>query len=207
MSEQITIGSQRSRPSTLILLLIAVSTVILASCGGGSDSTSSAESADGTKQALGISGTAATVPGGWTGRAPKMEVINGITVPPEPAPSINNATLAGVDVNANGVRDDVERKIATKSAKLEDFNKGVALAKTYQEMVKAPISNRVDAIALLKRQNCVYLMSGAINKELVNPSSATNLPLMIANTTARKTILDKFNYELGGADAEEIQCN
>ena len=37
--------------------------------------------------------------------------INGYRLPPEPDPAVNNATLLGVDSNANGVRDDVERKI------------------------------------------------------------------------------------------------
>ena len=40
------------------------------------------------------------------------QVINGITVPPEPD-SVANATLLGVDSNNNGVRDDVDRQIAT----------------------------------------------------------------------------------------------
>lgn len=38
-------------------------------------------------------------------------VINGHTLPPEPDPAINNATLLGVDSNHNDVRDDVERWI------------------------------------------------------------------------------------------------
>ncbi len=37
--------------------------------------------------------------------------VNGHRLPPEPDPKINNATLLGVDVNNNGVRDDVERWI------------------------------------------------------------------------------------------------
>ncbi len=37
--------------------------------------------------------------------------VNGHRLPPEPDPKINNATLLGVDVNDNGVRDDVERWI------------------------------------------------------------------------------------------------
>ena len=40
-----------------------------------------------------------------------QEVINGYTLPPEPDPVANNATLLGIDVNDNGVRDDVERWI------------------------------------------------------------------------------------------------
>ena len=41
----------------------------------------------------------------------EVTVINGHTLPPEPDPDINNATLLGVDSNDNGVRDDVERWI------------------------------------------------------------------------------------------------
>ena len=90
-----------------------LSVLLLASCGG--DDSTRTQSADGSiKRIQAVSGSTA-VPGTWTGRAPKMEVINGITVPPEPAPDINNATLAGVDVNNNGVRDDVERRLAEKS--------------------------------------------------------------------------------------------
>ena len=38
-------------------------------------------------------------------------VVDGHTLPPEPDTQVNNATLLGVDVNNNGVRDDVERWI------------------------------------------------------------------------------------------------
>jgi hypothetical protein len=65
--------------------------------------------------------------------APPTEVINGIVVPLEPDPVVNNATLAGVDSNANGVRDDVERKIAVSNP---ENNKGAFLAaKLYQAYI------------------------------------------------------------------------
>lgn len=41
----------------------------------------------------------------------ELIVINGHTLPPEPDPAINNASILGVDSNDNGVRDDVERWI------------------------------------------------------------------------------------------------
>ena len=109
-------------PPPVLLSVMVVLLAILTSCGGGTDSTATAESADGTKEALAVSGSSA-VPPGWTGRAPKYEVINGITVPPEPAPAMNNATIAGVDVNANGVRDDVERALAKKSIIAPDISR------------------------------------------------------------------------------------
>ncbi len=37
--------------------------------------------------------------------------VDGHRLPPEPDPKVNNATLLGMDVNHNGVRDDVERWI------------------------------------------------------------------------------------------------
>lgn len=40
------------------------------------------------------------------------EVINGVTVPPEPDPTLNNATIAGIDSNGDSIRDDVERVLA-----------------------------------------------------------------------------------------------
>ncbi len=66
---------------------MGVIAVGLVACGGGSGAGSN-------------SGTATT--------------INGIAVPPAPDAAANNATLAGVDSNGNGVRDDVERVLATK---------------------------------------------------------------------------------------------
>ncbi len=40
--------------------------------------------------------------------------INGYKLPPEPDETLNNSTLLGIDVNDNGVRDDVERWIYEK---------------------------------------------------------------------------------------------
>ena len=40
--------------------------------------------------------------------------VNGHTLPPEPDKALNDATLLGIDVNDNGVRDDVERWIYEK---------------------------------------------------------------------------------------------
>lgn len=41
------------------------------------------------------------------------EIINGVQVPPTPDPALNQATLKGVDTNSNGVRDDIDRLLAS----------------------------------------------------------------------------------------------
>jgi len=43
--------------------------------------------------------------------AGEPQAIYGHRLPPEPDTVVNNSTLLGIDVNNNGVRDDVERWI------------------------------------------------------------------------------------------------
>jgi len=69
-------------------------------------------------------------------------MINGISVPPMPANS--TATVAGVDSNGNGVRDDVERALATRlGAKPSHYQLAYSLAKTIQSAISAPDSSSV----------------------------------------------------------------
>ena len=50
-------------------------------------------------------------------------VVNGHTLPPEPDEATNDATLLGIDINSNGVRDDVERYIYKRFGKDPDYPK------------------------------------------------------------------------------------
>jgi hypothetical protein len=101
--------------SIFTFTLITLCGFALASCGGGSGNKS-------------------------TGNPANTEVINGIPVPPEPDPVQNNATVAGVDVNSNGVRDDVERKIAIDYS--NKYNQVIAVAKLQEKSINA--TNDVD---------------------------------------------------------------
>jgi len=72
----------------------------------------------------------------------KPEVINGYTLPPEPDPKINNATLLGVDSNHNGIRDDVERWIIAHYAKDPKYPKTkTAIALQYAKASQYIISH------------------------------------------------------------------
>ena len=71
-------------------------------------------------------------------------IINGYTLPPEPDPIVNNATLLGVDVNDNGVRDDVEIYVIKRYAKDPEFPKTkTALAMQYAWAVQKITENPV----------------------------------------------------------------
>ncbi len=64
--------------------------------------------------------------------------VDGHRLPPEPDPKINNATLLGVDVNNNGVRDDVERRVYATYKKAIERAVMMQAFKTAQAMLADP---------------------------------------------------------------------
>ena len=90
--------------------------------------------------------------GGGGGAAQTQESINGIAVPPNPDSTANQATVGGVDSNGNGIRDDVDRMIATEfGSNPSSYAEAAAYARTQQAALKTPTPSAVDAhIALLK---------------------------------------------------------
>ena len=206
-----TISSMNSAraPRRIAAISIGIlSVLMLASCGGGgsTDPNATAQSADeATKTIQGVSGST-TVPGTWTGRAPKMEVINGITVPPEPAPTINNATLAGVDVNNNGVRDDVERMIA-RTATQKEFNATIDYASrnNYAIANSASSKTRADALNMIKKISCFDAQD--INPEKYRRINGKSITSIIYNTPERMSALSAFSSLIGGYSAEEVVCD
>ena len=164
--------------------IVTTATLILAACGG---SDSQSQSGSETSLSIGERLRALAVPPAWRGRVPGPEIINGITVPPEPAPSVNNATLAGVDSNANGVRDDVERLIAkqfgTNPVKVT-FTTSVA--KALQSMLTAPSPATLSAYDNTMRcvfDNTVLVDAVVIEKAMLSTEARQKLyGTMIAGT-------------------------
>lgn len=154
----------------LYLILIAAGTA-LAACGGAGSSMSEAS-------------------------AP--EVINGITVPPEPDSTINAKTLAGVDSNSNGVRDDVERKLALAVKSNADYSAAIAYAKDYQSLITNALpANRDAALLAYSKVICTLIAASADVKTL-------NMETFIATTTARSDVLLGFFDVVIGFSPEEL---
>ena len=125
-------------------------------------------------------------------------MINGISVPPEPSSSMNNATLAGVDTNNNGVRDDVERLIAQKFGGTADYQYILAYAKQYQlRFVTLTPTRRSDALIQVSRELCT----------VENESDAArrfDMRSLFENTAARKQTNRAFYDVLVGFIPEEL---
>ena len=134
--------------------------------------------------------------------AKSEEVIHGHTLPPEPDPDLNNATLGGVDSNNNGVRDDVERAIYKKYDKKLHAVLVINAAKALQQTLIQPLENAKDIQkGLAKTLHCeIYL--GRIDSEVKSDEFmfAKYLENLTFNTSKRvKRYLD-YNIALSGGN-------
>lgn len=92
--------------------------------------------------------------GGSGGEPGSGDQINGIAVPPAPEPAVNSSTLAGVDSDRDGVRDDIDRWLAaTFGASTSRHQAAVSYAKTQQSAITAPSPANIDAS--IARLRCV----------------------------------------------------
>jgi hypothetical protein len=199
-------GRHSRRNSVLLPALTLLASLLLTACGGGSsvDSNHSA-----TASGEGNRAQALSVPPGWTGRAPRYEVINGITVPPEPAPSVNNATLAGVDINNNGVRDDVERTLARATA-IGDTNahrKALEFARSMQLALRSVGVSESETLSIVKAQLCISRMPGSMPAGLATSSTSGGIVGLTFNTPLRESALADFNARAAILDIEGVQCD
>ena len=67
-------------------------------------------------------------------------IVNGHTLPPEPDKTVNDSTLLGVDVNGNGVRDDVERWIYERYKDKHPIHIDISMqaGRAYKKVLETP---------------------------------------------------------------------
>ena len=129
-------------------------------------------------------------------------VVNGHTLPPEPDPVENDATLGGVDSNNNGVRDDVERNIyATYPVKLQ---RALLMdgATVFQEIMKKPADEAKETQKGISRHiHCdIYMMR--LNKDLIEDDflSTKELEYIVITTKERVRKYLDYNISLSGGN-------
>lgn len=124
----------------------------LASCGGGSGGSSEKSSSSfSSKVSSSISSMFSSDSSAASSSSSSGEAINGHVVPPEPDEELNNSTLAGVDSNINGIRDDVEIFVAKDFGGVaSDYGLAVDHAKSLQiAVVDGNIESHIDVLRCL----------------------------------------------------------
>jgi len=134
--------------------------------------------------------------------AKSEEVIHGHTLPPEPDPDLNNATLGGVDSNNNGVRDDVERAIYKKYDKKLHALFLMDGAKEFQKILVQPVENAKEIEKDISRNiDCkLYLMD--VDREIASDEFlyVDYLENISFNNAARTARYLDFNKALSGGN-------
>ena len=70
--------------------------------------------------------------------------VNGYKLPPEPDEKLNNSTLLGIDVNDNGIRDDVERKVILTYKEPIKIELMMSYSKVGQEILANPVGGAIE---------------------------------------------------------------
>jgi len=125
--------------------------------------------------------------------------VDGHRLPPEPDPAVNNATLLGVDVNHNGVRDDVERWIYQHYD--HPIERGIMLqsARAYQKVIVDPKKAHETVKYSNNTLSCsFYYIHNHFLDRYRNSHNRKNLKKIEFNTLQRYIAYQKYNSEFNG---------
>jgi hypothetical protein len=175
-----------------LLLIHILGLIILSACGGGSStggsgsSTATATATEATKENLLIA------------MAPKTSSI--ALLPPAPDIQAAKSSIAGVDTNTNGVRDDIEILLAKATmheagaASSADFSKLLDIVKLIQP---SEATKTID----IKKFYCMYQsMPSSIKGKI----SASMLITLVTDTTKRKKMYAEQSINTSGSLGAEI---
>ena len=126
--------------------------------------------------------------------------IDGHRLPPAPAPAINNSTLLGIDINDNGVRDDVERRIYFHYKRPIDQVYMMQYATQHLEILKDPVAAASSEKVQREWWN-LYSCRGYLDEQKnisIADDSVDFMENVYMNTKDRMRAYIKFNEGMGG---------
>lgn len=127
--------------------------------------------------------------------------INGHRLPPEPDPKINNSTLLGIDVNHNGVRDDVERWIYETYKNPIEIGLFMQSARAYNKVIEDP-SKAHETVKYIDDSYSCQKYQFSINQELEKKYeykyASKGLEKIQFNTIKRYIAYQRYNATLNG---------
>jgi len=128
-------------------------------------------------------------------------IINGHILPPEPDPSINSATLLGVDSNHNDVRDDVERWIYMTYDNSIVIGLLMQNARAYQKVIEDPSKAHETTKFIDESHSCkrYWLRHDSnLHKKYEYKNIKKELEHLEFNTIKRHIAYQRFNAAFSG---------
>jgi hypothetical protein len=108
--------------------------------------------------------------------------------------------LAGVDINNNGVRDEIENTLSPKITTDEQYITTLKVAKAYQSFLTSKLpATRAEALILYWQLSC------ASGTGVAYGQSSNILQSLTFDTAERREVMSKINKLIdGGFDSEEL---
>lgn len=146
-----------------VLIFTVLAAALLTACGGGSS---------GAQVAFPATPASAAAP---AITSPAQESINGIPVPPDPGAE-KDSTVAGIDTDKNGIRDEIDRWIATKFGDKPGALEAIRMnLKTSQKLLMMNPQTQAEALAIAFEDFDVGICTGnKLRTEGVNASAFFN---------------------------------
>lgn len=136
-------------------------------------------------------------PQGVSSAGKVAEVLAGMEAKGELPVLDRSATLAGVDADKNGIRDDIDKLIVAQHKGVEETKAMQQLARANQYALTAGIKTKAEARASADRVgkgiDCVFYRSGSDAAKLVDLINDSAI-----NTRARKLEEDRIDQMLSG---------
>lgn len=180
-------------------------TMAMVACGGGGDAAGTAQSVESdtaTKQALGV-------PSGWVGRKPLTEVakkINELEASGALPKLDTSNSIAGPDLDRNGIRDDIDRYIEQQNFMPELKASVQQQARSYQKAITADLNN-ASAIEAAKNSGirAIYCMDKRFGDAYFRGNvlgevdrAAKRLKKLTLNTKNRLLAWQEFDKKMDG---------
>ena len=141
--------------------------------------------------------------GDWSTANPNTPLpdntFNGLVVPPDPGVA-TNATVAGVDTDKNGIRDEIDRYIAQKyGAEKNKFVVAQALAKANQLLLITPTTdiNAATAAVYANADAGVCLADKFENDRVAGSKLNNDMVRQTFNTRDRKKQVQSIVFKVG----------
>ena len=142
--------------------------------------------------------------GGGGSSSPTATTINGIAVPPEPDVVVNNATIAGMDSNNNGVRDDVERYLAKNSTDVSAFKNSLDDVKEIQYLLTNENLTPEQLEQVMTKRHCLSYKA-MINK-IKRTDDMAYLNQVLNNQSRKDAYKNNVKTTPGLAFGEDTEC-
>lgn len=136
-----------------------------------------------------------------------LDDVLGNNLPPKPDPKINDSTLAGIDANDNGIRDDVELAIFESYPNSPKIRAAIMQYAQALQLQLTEVFNSKTLVATIHKENFAYRCLGKVGPGKLGDNQKEAESLVISNDARNKKFSEVFGYMTTYSLVQGIDCD